>query len=301
MLSAAIFSPQSSPPSTTHLAYVRARLCEDPCFKSLRDAVVQLPETWQALASLGQDISLPDAAIRALHSFPRWIENGESDVLERDMSGIVSLPLLTIVHIVQYLCYLEAMGLTHSEFLHSVELGGVQGYCIGLLSAVIVASSKNEQEVVQHAVTGIRLALGIGAFGDLSQVWSTSGSNTLQSSLRKPDDVDEMLRKFPAVSIPSPPSPILIDHSDSGRPLFPPSRNPGPCASLHLKGIFAHSKPTQTSKDFDPSGCIFEATCTTRRTRLWHNSVANCLTRHRSQLWTSSKFPSDRTGLGSCW
>ncbi|KAF6842710.1 polyketide synthase [Colletotrichum musicola] len=205
MLSAAIFSPQSSPPPTTHLAYVRVRLREDPRLKSLRDAVVQLPETWQALASSGQGISLPDAAIRALHSFPRWIENGESDVLECDMSGIVTLPLLTIIHIVQYLCYLEATGLTHSEFLRSVELGGVQGYCIGLLSAVIVASSKNEQEVVQHAVTGICIALGIGAFGDLNQVWSasgsTSGSNTLQISLRKPNDVDEMLRKFPAAIV----------------------------------------------------------------------------------------------------
>lgn len=205
-LSAAVFSPQSSPPPSTHLSYIRTRLLEDPSLEPLKDAIVNLPETWQALTASRQDDSRLELASKAIGSFPQWIETGESDVLEQDMSGIITLPLLTTIHIVQYLSFIRGAGLSHSDFLRSVvQRGGVQGYCIGLLSAVIVAASRDEQELVQHAVAGLHLSLAIGAFGDLGQASSASSlTRTLQISLRHQDDVHEILGRFPTVRSPSP-------------------------------------------------------------------------------------------------
>ncbi|OBR09777.1 Polyketide synthase [Colletotrichum higginsianum IMI 349063] len=201
-LSAAVFSPQSSPPPSTHLSYIRTRLLEDPSLEPLKDAIVNLPETWQTLTASRQDVSRLELASKAIGSFPQWIETGESDVLEQDMSGIITLPLLTTIHIVQYLSFIRGAGLSHSDFLRSVvQRGGVQGYCIGLLSAVIAAASRDEQELVQHAVAGLHLSLAIGAFGDLGQASSASSSpsstRTLQISLRNHDDVHEILGRFP--------------------------------------------------------------------------------------------------------
>ncbi|KAJ0165997.1 Conidial yellow pigment biosynthesis polyketide synthase [Colletotrichum tanaceti] len=229
--SAAIFSPQSSPPPSAHLAYIRTRLLRDPTLAPLKDALVKLPETWHAMLSTAASSSSSSSAAeqgaarvpprrglaaaesrldelalagKAVGGFPRWIETGDSDALERDTSGAVTLPLLAAVHVVQYLSYLRGAGLSHPALLRSVRGrgGGVQGYCIGLVSAVVVAASRDERELVQHAVAGLHLSLAIGAFGDLGPAFLSSSSSsssmrTLQISLRNHDNVHEILGRFP--------------------------------------------------------------------------------------------------------
>lgn len=200
-ITAAIFSPQSSPPKPEYLSHIRSRLLDEPLLKSLADAILDLPAIWETLVSARQPMADMADAPRLVKCFPAWIETGQSEILESDMSGVVTLPLLTIIHIVQYLEYLQQTGMTHSDFLDGVREGGIQGYCIGLLSAVIVACSEDEEDVVENAVAGIRLALGIGAFGDEGQMASTTESNTLAIRLRNPGDERDILQNFPDVSI----------------------------------------------------------------------------------------------------
>ncbi|GAB1313204.1 hypothetical protein MFIFM68171_03414 [Madurella fahalii] len=209
--SAAVFSPQSSAPKSS-LVQIRLRLLQNPLLKPLADAITNLPETWRILTFLtedlpqqvnqngshtdaGSDVGIVPEMLNRVRSFSNWIKTGESSVLKRDMSGIVTLPLLFTIHVVQYLEYLQQTGLRHSEVLEGVQAGGIQGYCIGLLSAIVLASSRDEQELVQYAVSGLRLAPGIGAFGD--RVGEDVGKSTLQIRLRKPGDGDEVIRKFP--------------------------------------------------------------------------------------------------------
>ncbi|KAG9258403.1 uncharacterized protein F5Z01DRAFT_614951 [Emericellopsis atlantica] len=199
-VSAAVFSPQSSPPKTTHLSHVRTRLQNDPRLAPLKEAVINLPQTLQALTTKHADLASLEDATTAVNSFPQWIENGDSSMLEQNMSGLVTLPLLTTIHIVQYLDYLQRMNLRHEDFLEDVEDGGIQGYCIGLLSAIAVACSANEDELIQHAVSGVQLALGIGAFGDLGA--PTEGdSNTMQIRLKNQGDVESILKEFPGAYV----------------------------------------------------------------------------------------------------
>lgn len=202
-VSAAVFSPQSTAPKSGHLAHVRARLLEESALKPVADAVASLPKTWRALASKQPELAKNREASELVDLFPRWLETGNSEILESHMSGIVTLPLLSIIHIVQYLDYLQRLGLSHSDFLESAEAGGIQGYCIGLLSAIVVGSSKNEEELVHNTAEGIRLALGIGAFGDIGSSPDEVDSNTLQVRLRSVGSEMDLLERFPGVSLPA--------------------------------------------------------------------------------------------------
>ncbi|KAF7554686.1 hypothetical protein G7Z17_g2695 [Cylindrodendrum hubeiense] len=103
---------------------------------------------------------------------------------------------------VQYIDYLQQTGCTHSDFLDSLKEGGVQGYCIGLLSAILVATSADEYELLAHAAAGIRISLAIGAYGDLAEATSGTEWTTLAIRLRLGDEEEEenILRRFPGVS-----------------------------------------------------------------------------------------------------
>ncbi|KEY71342.1 hypothetical protein S7711_05932 [Stachybotrys chartarum IBT 7711] len=198
--SAAIFSPQNAAPKRSYLAYVRSRLNEDPVLRPLLDAIVSLPETWRAILAARPAMADIKDGGRLVQAFVDWINNGATDVLETDISALVTLPLLTIIHVVQYLEYLQGAGCSQLELLESFD-GGVQGHCIGLLSAIVVASSANEQELVERAVAGLRLSLTIGAFGDLGEVSSDLRSTTLVFRMRSVAAAEEMVHSFPGTYI----------------------------------------------------------------------------------------------------
>lgn len=200
-ISAAIFSPQSNPPGSSYLAHVRCRLLEEPLLKPIRDAITSLPDTLLSLESFQQGFEgLPNGR-RRVQALAAWLTTGDSEAVEADSSGLVTLPLLVTIHMVQYLDYLQHTARTHSETLDALKDGGVQGYCMGLLSAVVVASSADEQEVGQYGATGVQLALAIGAFGDLAELASTTGWTTFAIRLRQgEDDEADLLTRFPGVS-----------------------------------------------------------------------------------------------------
>ncbi|CAN8103581.1 unnamed protein product [Discula destructiva] len=214
-ISVAIFSPQSSCPSSSYLAHVRSRLLGDGFLISLRETITSgLLETWDTFASSRQDtIYLKDARQR-IQSLADWLKTGNSDAIESDKSGLITLPLLVTVHIVQYLDFLRQSSISHSQFLESLKIGGsIQGYCMGLLSAIVVASSNHEQTLVERAAMGMRLSVIIGAFGDLAAVLSNVGWNTLALRLRHGSQEEEaaLLAAFPRTYI----STISDSHSRS--------------------------------------------------------------------------------------
>lgn len=199
-ISAAIFSPQSSAPKSAYLTHIRSRLVEVTVLKPLLDALVGLPETWHTLSSSRQDLAALKGARRLVQTFPDWIQTGKSETLESDLSGIITLPLLITIQIVQYFDYLKKTGNSHADLLKHLQYGGVQGYCIGLLSAIVVASSKTEEELAKNAATAVRIALGIGAFGDVGQGTSSSEPTTLVIRLKTPGNGEDLVRRFPGVS-----------------------------------------------------------------------------------------------------
>ncbi|KAH7305897.1 putative polyketide synthase [Stachybotrys elegans] len=198
--SAAIFSPQNSPPKRSYLAYIRSKLVDDRTLAPLLEAILSLPETWRSLVAARADMAGMVEAPRLVQSFVDWINAGSTDVLENELAAIVTLPLLTIIHMVQYYEYLQGAGCSHMELLESFD-GGVQGHCIGLLSAIVVASAANDEELVQRAAAGLRLSLAIGAFGDLGEHLSDLRSTTMVFRLKDMSAADEIVHRFPGTYI----------------------------------------------------------------------------------------------------
>ena len=91
--------------------------------------------------------------------------------------------------------------MSHSQFMAQLRAGGgIQGYCGGLLPAIAIASSQNEQEVVENAAIAARIALAIGAYGELGDDESVPGATTIVVRTKRVGQGDELIEKFPGVS-----------------------------------------------------------------------------------------------------
>lgn len=201
MASAAIFSPLGKPPTEHYLSSARTFLLSDQKFQPLVREFQYLGDTWKLLASQREDIAALTQGPRYTKLLSEWISHGRSGPITDILSGIVSIPVLMVVEICQYFQYLQQRGIGHREFMNEVKgLGGVQGYCGGLLPASAVACAEDEEEVIQLAATAMRVGLAIGAFGQLGDDEATPGATVMVLRARYPGQGEEIVAKFPGVS-----------------------------------------------------------------------------------------------------
>lgn len=211
-LSAVVFSPQNVAPKREHLELIRASINRHDTLSPLRDALLNLPKTWETFENIRPEIATLNRGKTYTSLFSKWIKSGETSELEQMRSGIVTLPLLTVLHIVQYYEYLQASGIRHAELLRKIE-GGVQGYCIGLMAALVVATSENETDLINNAVAATRITLGIAAFGEIGCDSSNPCSTTMAVRLRKGTEADEITKAFPQVSKYTPTVFVVMKHT----------------------------------------------------------------------------------------
>ena len=164
-------------------------------------SILDLKEVWTILANERQDIADLGQGPRYIQSLSEWIKTGKSSQVANRMSGILSLPLLVVIQTCQYFQYLELHGVSHSQFMAQLRAGGgLQGYCGGLLPAIAIACSRTEKEVAENAAIAARLALAIGAYGELGDDESVPGATTIVLRTKRVGQADEMVQKFPGVS-----------------------------------------------------------------------------------------------------
>ncbi|QSZ37813.1 hypothetical protein DSL72_008913 [Monilinia vaccinii-corymbosi] len=202
MPSVAIFCPQSKAPQKSYLDRLHSFLCRNPFLKPFVQDIKDLPNTWKTFADQREDIAALGQGPRYMQYMSEWITTGESEPIANAMSGIISLPLLVIIQIGQYFQFLELNGIKHFEFLSQLRNGGgIQGYCGGLLPAIAIACSKDEVELAKYASIAMRIALGIGAYGELGDDENIPGPTTIVVRLKKIGQGDEIVMKFPGAHI----------------------------------------------------------------------------------------------------
>lgn len=198
--SAIVFCPQNRPAKVEYLRQLRSELYNNPTLAPLRQAVLDLLQTWDLYAQVNSDIAALAQGPRHIGQLRDWIEDGIVEPLVETMSGILILPLLTIIHITQYVQYLQSLRMSHAEFLDDIRVGGAQGLCGGLLAAMAIASSRDEGELIKNACTSLRLALCIGACGELGDDQNNLGASTVVLRIKQVGQADEIVAKFPGVS-----------------------------------------------------------------------------------------------------
>lgn len=205
--SAAFFCPQNKPPKPSYLDLIRRYLHGNATIQPFRTAILDsLSKTWDVLAKVNPGIAAMTQGPRYIQHLHDWIAATESPSTSTEMqwteimSGMISLPLLTIMQIVQYFQYLETRQVSHTQFVKEIRIGGAQGYCGGLLPAAAIAASCNEEEVIKNAGVALRLALAIGAYAELGDDENIPGPTTVVLRTKYSGQAEEIVSKFPGVS-----------------------------------------------------------------------------------------------------
>jgi hypothetical protein len=204
-VTAAFFCPQNKPPKPAYLDGIRRYLRNNRILAPFRDAVLSLPSTWELFAQESVDIAGLTQGSQYVQNFHNWIAFDGSSSQKPDMewseimSGLISLPLLTIMQTVQYFQYLEVRRIRHAQFLEEIKVGGAQGYCAGLLPAFAIATARDEKEVVRNASIALRLSVGIGAYGELGDDDNVPGPTTVVLRTKYTGQAEEIVAKFPRV------------------------------------------------------------------------------------------------------
>ena len=169
-----VFGSQTTLPSDQIASQLRAFILLDRRLYPFLTAIRQLTDFWSRLVAFDARLEqIP--GLEGLHVLQSWIERGEPLSSIDIPTNVLATPLTVIVHLIQYLHYLDSnydVGATHHALLVSLQAGGIQGCCTGLLSAVAVACSNSEEDVVQYACKALRLAVCVGAYVDLDKVTS---------------------------------------------------------------------------------------------------------------------------------
>ena len=200
MASAAVFCPQSKAPGEDYLTQVHVFLRSSRHLERFVHSILDLKDTWTILANERQDIADMGQGLRYIQGLSEWITTGKSSQIANCMSGIISLPLLVVIQTCQYFQYLELHGISHSQCVAQLRAGGgIQGYCGGLLPAIAIACSENESDVAENASIAARIALAIGAYGELGDDESVPGATTIVVRTKRVGQGDELIEKFPGV------------------------------------------------------------------------------------------------------
>ena len=194
-------------PAPDRLNQLRDALRHQQSLEPIARAIQELPALWKALTD--QDPSLKNLAggEAAADHLAQWIVGMDTSQMVDKKRNITRMPMSTLMQISDYINYLGQAdnSLNHGTILKSVAAGGgIQGFCIGLLSALAVASGKSVEEVGNYGADSVRLAFCVGAYIDLDYgKGESSKASTFAVRWKTPttlENIQRWLTKYPEVS-----------------------------------------------------------------------------------------------------
>ncbi|KAF2675586.1 hypothetical protein K458DRAFT_397816 [Lentithecium fluviatile CBS 122367] len=203
-----VFGPQTPHPTTDQLVRLRSTLLNNEHLESFAAAIEDLGSFWETLVNADSDLAqIP--GVDLLHTFNVWVEQGVFPTgSSMPLPNTILTPLTLIIHIIEYFDSLgdDALRCSHAQVLKHVTDAGVQGFCSGLLAAVAVACSSDEDNLVRLACVSLRLAVVIGAYVDLDGAFGEGDKETACVAVRwaKPEheqSILDILKGFPLAYI----------------------------------------------------------------------------------------------------
>ena len=195
-------------PVSDRLDQLQNALQHQKCLSPIVKAFRELPKLWKALSDRDPNLNSIAGEAAAAH-LAQWISGTGFAEIAENKGNITRMPLTTMAQIADYISYLRQCGepIGHESVRKSVAAGGgIQGFCIGLLSALAVASGKTEDDVGRIAADSVRLAFCIGAYVDLDRHRNGGDSKALTLAVRwkSPtllEDIQRLFSRYPDVSV----------------------------------------------------------------------------------------------------
>lgn len=172
-------------PDAAYLSRLWSSLAHDAELVGLKRETEQIHDLWSLMVE--QDARLERlSASSSIQSLTEWARSGDSTALLLALGTSTvrntQLAVLTVLaHILEYANYLNVHGPSldtgspepedgHGRLLQAVQDGGIQGLCIGMLSATAMACSRSKPELFRNGAIAVRLAVCIGAYIDLDSM-----------------------------------------------------------------------------------------------------------------------------------
>lgn len=159
--------------------HIRRAIKEDETLAFLIDILAELPSLWSLYTEADPELSQisGDRQLAALNE----VVQGQLPSSAVKATNLLLTPVTVIRQLVDFM---KLAGSTiHPAFGSSssvkpgTNITDVQGFCVGILSAIAVATSRNEGEFQNIASKVIRLAVYVGAVVDLDERLSGSHSS----------------------------------------------------------------------------------------------------------------------------
>lgn len=160
--------PQTPLSVSKDFAYLQKVLSGRSIAQSIASAVDKLPDVFQRLALHDARLQrLPGTSV--LGSLRQWLNTGQLGDQTSPLPNILALPLTVLLQVAQYVWHLDRLGFrtSHEGVLERLREHGVQGFCIGFLTAAAISGSSDDHELAQMTIQSLRLAVCIGAYIDL--------------------------------------------------------------------------------------------------------------------------------------
>ena len=195
-------------PKPHRLDELRSALQQQESLKPILQVIKELPLLWKVLSKTDPNLD-GIAGEAAANDIAEWVAAAGAAYLLEDKGNVTRMPLTVITHIAQYISCLRQFDVppSHRTVMKSVLAGGgVQGCCVGLLSALAVASGKSEDDVARFAAVSVRLAFCVGAYVDLdrNRLGSESQASNLAVRWKEPTtfgDIQSLLSRHSDVSL----------------------------------------------------------------------------------------------------
>ncbi|KAI3328358.1 hypothetical protein F4824DRAFT_493237 [Ustulina deusta] len=201
-----LFGPEITKWSPGTFSALQAALYESGSeFKYLRQALVDLPDLWPELQAKLGPAALPSTGLQELEKLRAFGSGGA--LLDPDSLSVICLATLTVVYHGIEFHRLGRNGTTDpSRPLAGFD--GVQGFCVGFLSAAAAAASATWAEYQRNLTAALRIAACIGMAVELEDQTHEHHEKSASLSIRCKVPVDtansqvkELLAEFPTAYI----------------------------------------------------------------------------------------------------
>lgn len=202
-----IFGPQTSWPSNASAERLRRDLINEPSLACLTDAIRNIPELWSPLVEIEPRLEQTEGR-KNLKQLQDWLETGSlptRDGADAILPNGFATPFTIIAQCIEYWRCFSQGGLQWLPSRSEAD-PALEGMCVGHLTAIAAACSKNSTEFFSMAAVAFRLAACIGTFVDLSGTTSHANEEVRALVVRWSSPIHEscllrILEEQPNVSL----------------------------------------------------------------------------------------------------
>ncbi|KAI0860544.1 hypothetical protein F4860DRAFT_197867 [Xylaria cubensis] len=171
-----VFGSQHTDESDEDRQSLRALLLLTPRLQRLLSALEDLPQLWESFTQSYPEFKT-SLSRSGLKSLAAWLAGEKLEHSEGISSNTFCTTITVAGHLVLYSSFLDTSGVDqpHSRVLDRCRRAGIQGLCVGLISAIAVACSSSEEDLSRSMTWAVRLAFCIGILVDSSNAGADAG------------------------------------------------------------------------------------------------------------------------------